>query len=299
MHATNPLGSVANRPFHLMAKPAGAACNLACSYCFYLSRWDQGKVQGMSDATLDRFIHDYITAQPGNEITFAWQGGEPTLLGVDYFRKVVELQRWHCPPGKTIANSMQTNGTLLDDAWCEFLARERFLIGLSCDGTPQLHDRRRVDRGGQATATRVIAAAERLRKHHVEFNVLCVVGSHNVDHPQQVYRFLQRLGTNFIQFIPLVESPQQRKFGNDKRDSLPNRCQTCQWRKLCHGGCPKHRFPAAPGALPAPHLCAGWMAFFAHAGPAFQRMSDLLRQQRAPAEVMQDRALLRTLGLSR
>lgn len=405
--------STASRPFHLMAKPAGAACNLACTYCFYLSRYDGGKVQGMDDATLERFVSEYIASHPGPEVTFAWQGGEPTLLGVDFFRRAVALQKRLCPPGKRIQNAFQTNGVLLDDAWCTFLREEGFLIGLSIDGPAKLHDRRRVDRGGKSTAERVKAAADRLVRNKVEFNILCVVGSHNAHAPQQVYRFLRRLGTPFLQFIPLVErrrtadphdfagpppedpdhpvdgtsvspeawgrfligvfdewlvadvgkvfirdldnwlgmwtglpsslcihaetcgdamaieadgsvyscdhyvypeyrlgrlgeqplaamveSAQQRRFGDDKRDRLPEKCRSCRWLKLCHGGCPKHIFPHERSAPPHPWLCQGWMDFFDHAAPAFQAMADLIARQQPPALVMQDRALLKRMGLA-
>ncbi len=158
----------------------------------------------MSDAVLERYVREYIHSQPVNEINFAWQGGEPTLLGVEFFRKAVALQQKFAD-GKIISNAIQTNGTLLDDEWCEFLAANKFLIGLSIDGPAELHDQYRVDKRQQPTFGAVMRGLEFLKKHRVEFNTLTVVNRANSKQPLEVYRFLKSIGSEFLQFIPLVE----------------------------------------------------------------------------------------------
>ena len=224
----NPPATDLQRGFHVLTKPIGPICNLDCKYCFYLEKerlypgsprgaadgsepggtgglTPQGKRQWrMSDEVLEEYIRQYIQAQPGPEIYFAWQGGEPTLLGVDFFRKAVALQR-EFAGGKTVSNALQTNGTLLDDAWCEFLAAERFLVGLSIDGPRECHDRYRVDKGQKPTFDRVRRGLELLQRHGVEFNTLTVVHRANSQQPLEVYRFLKSIGSRFLQFIPLVE----------------------------------------------------------------------------------------------
>lgn len=196
-------------PFHVMAKPGGAACNLDCSYCYYLGKQTLPGGPGagrMSDATLERFIADYIAAAPGDEVVFSWQGGEPSLLGLDFFRKAVALQRRHARPGLRVENDLQTNGTLLDDEWCSFLKEHRFLVGLSIDGPRELHDRHRTDKGGHPTFDRVFGAALLLQKHGVAFNTLTCVHRHNARRPIDVYRFLRdECGSTYMQFIPVVE----------------------------------------------------------------------------------------------
>jgi len=193
--------------FHIMTKPIGPICNLDCSYCFYLEKeklYPGTRHWAMSPDILERYVRQYIAAQPLDEIHFAWQGGEPTLLGVDFFRTVVALQQKYTA-GKTIHNALQTNGTLLDDAWCEFLAENHFLVGLSIDGPRELHDSYRVDKGGAPTFDRVLRGLDRLKAHHVDFNTLTVVHRRNSEHPLEVYRFLRDTGSGFIQFIPVVE----------------------------------------------------------------------------------------------
>jgi len=194
-------------PFHVMAKPIGPKCNLDCTYCFYLEKenlYPDTASFRMSDAVLERYIASYIAAQPGTEVNFAWQGGEPTLLGVDFFRKVVELQRRHAGR-RIISNALQTNGTLLDDDWGRFLRENHFLVGLSIDGPRELHDAYRVDRGQKPTFDRVLAGLDCLKRHGIEFNTLTVVHRQNSLHPSEVYRFLKEIGSGFMQFIPLVE----------------------------------------------------------------------------------------------
>ncbi len=401
-----------------MAKPTGPICNLACKYCFYLekenlypdqSRW------AMREDVLESFVRQYIEAQSVPVITFAWQGGEPTLLGVDFFRKVVEFQKKYSD-GKSVENAFQTNGVLLDDRWCEFLAENKFLIGLSVDGPREIHDHYRVNKGGEPTFDHVVRGMDFLKKHKVDFNTLTVVQRHNSCHPIEVYRFLRECGSGFIQFIPIVErvaqspgpdglvlispendnqasvsewsveplqygkflcaildewvrndvgqtfvqsfdialqawygmspglcvfsetcgtgmalehngdlyscdhyvypenrlgnilenpletlvnSPQQQKFGVDKRDLLPQVCRQCEFRFACNGECPKHRFVRTPdGEAGLNYLCPGYKLYFAHIAPYMKFMVDELREQRAPANVMawagdRDRAIAR------
>ncbi len=194
-------------PFHVMAKPAGPACNLRCSYCFYLEKkelFERAESVRMSDETLERFVREYIASQDTQEVSFAWQGGEPTLRGLDFYRKVVELQRRHAD-GRTIVNALQTNGMLIDDEWARFLAAEGFLVGISIDGPPEMHDVWRVDAGGRPTSERVLQGLQALQRHSVEFNTLTVVSATNVKHPLKVYRYLKEIGSRYLQFIPLVE----------------------------------------------------------------------------------------------
>ena len=195
---------------HVMAKPIGPICNLDCEYCFYLHKeelFPKGERWRMPEETLETFIRQYIEAQPSGvpEITFAWQGGEPTLLGVDFFRRAVELEKEHAPPGTKIVNALQTNGVLLDDEWCQFLKQENVLVGLSIDGPAELHDRYRYDKQGRPTFPAVLNALKRLKAHHVEFNALIVVNRHNGDHGKRVYTYLRDNGVQFLQFIPIVE----------------------------------------------------------------------------------------------
>ncbi|HEX5481970.1 MAG TPA: anaerobic sulfatase-maturation protein [Terriglobia bacterium] len=392
--------------FHIMTKPVGPICNLDCKYCFYLEK--EKLYPGQSDwkmpqDVLESYISQYIQAQSADTISFAWQGGEPTLLGVDYFCKVVELQQKYSD-GKRIENAFQTNGVLLDDRWGEFLAENKFLVGISIDGPGEIHDRYRVDKGGQPTFNRVMRGLRYLNKHGVEFNTLTVVQRHNSQHPLEVYRFLKEAGSGFMQFIPIVErvaprpsgaglvlispqdhqtaavsewsveptqygkflcrifdewvradvgrryiqifdvalemwlglpaslcvfretcggamalehngdlyscdhfvypenklgnimesplasmtaSPQQTKFGLDKRDALPRYCRECDVRFACNGECPKHRFTKTPdGEEGLNYLCAGYKLFFHHVGPYMQFMANELRHERPPANVM-------------
>jgi len=403
--------------FHIMAKPIGPICNLDCKYCFYLEKenlYPKTTNWSMAEDVLESYIRQYIEAQSVPVINFAWQGGEPTLLGLDYFRKVVEFEKKYAS-GKRIENALQTNGVLLDDLWCEFLAENKFLVGLSIDGPGELHDRYRVDKGGQPTFDRVMRGLRYLKKHGVEFNTLTVVQRYNSHHPLAVYHFLKEVGTGFVQFIPIVEriadspagngltlispsfeapakvspwsvepaqygkflcaifdewvrhdvgryyvqlfdvaleiwlgmepslcvfretcgaamaiehngdlyscdhfvypenklgniienplealvnSPQQTKFGQDKRDTLPRYCRECEVRFACNGECPKHRFIRTPdGEEGLNYLCAGYKIFFNHIDPYMRFMAEEFRQGRAPANVM-DWARQRDFGLS-
>jgi uncharacterized protein len=195
--------------FHAMVKPIGPVCNLECVYCYYLSKklfFPGDEKWRMPDEVLESFIRQYIEGQNYEEIIFSWQGGEPTLLGVDFFKKVVALEKKYCPPGTRIENDLQTNGLLLDDAWCAFLRDNGFLVGLSIDGPRRLHDRYRIDRSGQGSFDRVFAASKLLRKHGVTFNTLTVVNRENARYPLDVYRFLRdEVRSTRMQFIPIVE----------------------------------------------------------------------------------------------
>jgi len=194
--------------FHVMVKPGGSLCNLDCRYCYYLSkeRLYPGSDFRMDDSLLEAFIRQTIAAQEVPEVTFAWQGGEPTLMGLDFFREAVAYQQKYRKPGMRIINALQTNGTLLDDAWGQFFHDHHFLIGISIDGPPHLHDAYRRDKGGRPTFERVLRGVEVLKRHRVELNVLTCVNAANAPYPLDVYRFLRdEIGAAFIQFIPIVE----------------------------------------------------------------------------------------------
>ena len=382
--------------FHIMMKPRGAICNLDCEYCYFLSKefMYPGSRFRMADDLLEEYTKQYIEAQRVPEVTFAWQGGEPTLMGLDFFKRAVELQQKYKKPGMHVHNALQTNGTLLDDDWCRFFHDNDFLIGLSVDGPRELHDAYRVDKGGKPTFDKVMAGMHLMQRHKVEFNILTTVHAANADHPLEVYRFLRdEAKTQFMQFIPIVErdndtgyqegdtptnrsvtaeqygrfligifdewvrrdvgrvfvqifdvalaawtgnrpglcifeetcgsalamehngdlfscdhfvepnyrlgniqeipliemvaSAQQRKFGQDKRDLLPQYCLDCEVRFVCNGGCPKNRFITTPDGDPGlNYLCAGYRAFFNHVNRPMQIMAGELRHRRPPANVM-------------
>lgn len=193
--------------FHVMAKPIGPICNLDCKYCFYLEKealYPRVEKWAMREDVLDSYIRQYIEAHDSPVVHFAWQGGEPTLLGLDYYRRLVEIQNKYAD-GKGIQNAFQTNGVLLNDAWAQFFRENNFLIGISVDGPRELHDRFRVDKGGQPTFDRVMHGIDILKKNGVEFNTLTTVHGGNADSPLDVYRFLKENGSGYIQFIPVVE----------------------------------------------------------------------------------------------
>lgn len=410
-----PLQPPARPPFHAMAKPIGPVCNLACDYCFYLEKQNlhpAGHTFRMSDEVLEAFVRGYCQSQDTPTINFAWQGGEPTLMGVAFFRRAVELQRIHAA-GRPVTNSLQTNGVLLDDEWGEFLAANQFLVGLSIDGPSDLHDAHRRDKRGNPSFDSVMRGLEVLKKHRVEFNTLTVVNSLNGDRPLEVYRFLKEIGSVFHQYIPLVErasdprskqlglrlgappalgeptaatdpfavtgasvgpeqfgrflkaifdewvrhdvgtvfvqlfetalshwvgagsglcvfaetcgraviiehdgsvyscdhyvypdyhlgnvlsddlrslveSGSQRRFGDAKRDAVPDCCGHCDVAFICNGDCPKHRFvPAPPGDRPVSYLCLAYKALFRHMAPHLDTMAELLHRQLSPAGIME------------
>jgi len=382
--------------FHLLAKPTGAICNLDCAYCFFLSKemLYPGSRFRMADELLETYIRQLIESHRTPEVMVAWQGGEPTLMGLDFFRRSIELERRYARPGQRITNTIQTNGTLLDDEWGAFLKENGFLVGISIDGPREMHDAYRVDKGGKPTFDRVMTGLGYLQEHGVEWNALTTVHAANGDQGREVYRFLRDgCGASFIQFIPIVErpapggiptgsdvtdrsitaegygrflidvfeewvrrdvgevyvqmfdmalanwhgvppglcvhsetcglalalehngdlyscdhfvesehllgnindthmlelvaSPRQRDFGRDKRDALPLYCLRCDVRFACRGGCPKDRFVRTPDGEPGlNYLCAGLKAFFHHVDGPMRMMSELLRETRAPAEIV-------------
>jgi uncharacterized protein len=194
--------------FHLLAKPSGSTCNINCTYCFFLSKealYPNDKSR-MSQATLEAYISQLLDAHRTREVTVAWQGGEPTLMKLEFFERAVELVEKHRRSDQVIEHTFQTNGLLLDDAWCAFFKKHKFLVGLSVDGPRELHDAYRRDRRGQGTFDLVMRGWRRLRDHGVEFNILCTVNAANQDHGRTVYCFFfDELGAKWIQFIPIVE----------------------------------------------------------------------------------------------
>jgi uncharacterized protein len=406
----------ANAPpgFHLLAKPSGSTCNIDCTYCFFLSKESlyPDEQHRMSEATLEAYIRQLLESHRMPQVTVAWQGGEPTLMKLDFFRRSVELVERYRQPGQTVKHTFQTNGLLVDDDWCAFFKKHDFLVGLSVDGPRELHDTYRVDRRGQGTFDRVMDGWRHLREHQVDFNVLCTVNAANQHQGRDVYRFFRdAMGARWVQFIPIIErateetlqiankgwseqpgrqrllytqtgnlvtertvgaeqygrflvdvfeewvrrdvgevyvqlfdvtleayfgrhllcihaptcglgpaleyngdlyscdhyveprykignihqthlldlvaSPEQRKFGQDKLDTLTTQCRNCEVRSLCNGGCPKDRFALSRDGEPGQnYLCAGLELFFKQTRPAMQEMARLLQQRRAPAEIM-------------
>lgn len=404
------------RSFHLMVKPTGAVCNLDCTYCYYLSKESlyPGSPFRMSDEVLESYLRQLLRAVETPEVQIAFQGGEPTLIGLDFFQKAVELAERCRKRGQKLTYSLQTNGTLIDEAWCRFFKRHEFLVGLSIDGPKEAHDAHRVNKGGKGTFDRVLEAWELLKRHGVDVNVLCTVHSANQDRGLEVYRFFRdALGAEFIQFIPIVERateddlalaergwharvggdrplyeqkgdrvtsrsvspeaygrflcgvfdewvardvgqvfvqmfdvtlgayfgmhslcifaptcgeamalehngdlyacdhfvepryrlgnilerrledlvalPQQRKFGRDKRDTLPKFCRVCEVRFACNGGCPKDRLAMTPDGEPGlNYLCSGLMAFFRHSLPKMERMASLVKSGRPASDILRE-----------
>lgn len=387
--------------FHLLAKPTGAICNLDCAYCFFLDKetFYPGSKFRMSEPVLEQYIRQLIESHRTDSVNIAWQGGEPTLMGLDFYRRAMTLVEKYRRPGMTFLHTMQTNGTLLDDEWAAFFAQHHFLLGISIDGPAPLHDIYRVDKGGKPSFDKVMRGLRLLQKHGVDYNVLTTVNRVNGDYPLEVYRFLRdEVGTTWMQFIPVVErinadgltlfqegttvsdrsvrpeqfgrflstifdewvrhdvgtvyvqtfeaalsnwlglgnsgmcvfnatcgtglaiehngdlyscdhfvepkfllgniqethlielvaSPQQVKFGLDKRDTLPRYCRECNVRFACHGECPKNRFILTPdGEQGLNYLCAGFMAFFHHVDFPMKIMAGLIRRKREAREVMQ------------
>ena len=410
----NGLPEKAPPGFHLLAKPSGSTCNIDCTYCFFLSKDElyPNEKHRMSDSTLEVYIRQLLESHRAPNVTVAWQGGEPTLMKLDFFKRAVELVEKHRRPGQVVQHTFQTNGILIDDDWCVFFKEHNFLVGLSVDGPRELHDTYRVDRMKQGTFDKVMKGWRFLRKHGVEFNVLCTVNAANQTHGRMVYRFFRdEMGAKWIQFIPVVEraseetiqianmgwseqpgrkrllytqsgnlvtnrsvggeqygrflvdifeewvrhdvgkvfvqmfdvtleayfgrhrlcihaptcgygpaleyngdlyscdhfveprfrlgnihethmlkmvaSAQQRRFGDDKRDSLTAQCKSCAVRPLCNGGCPKDRFTTSRDGEPGQnYLCAGLELFFAHTMPAMRRMAELFQQGHPASEIM-------------
>jgi len=193
--------------FHLMTKPAGPDCNLQCRYCFYLEKealYKTSTRHRMSAQTLETYIRQYCESQTTPELTFAWQGGEPSLMGVGFFEKAVDLQKKYAG-GRPVHNAFQTNGILLDNEWCKFLKREQFLVGLSLDGPRFVHDKFRVNRAGKPSFDQVMKTLKRFKCHGVEFNTLTCITRQSAPHAAEIYTFLKEAGARFMQFIPIIE----------------------------------------------------------------------------------------------
>jgi uncharacterized protein len=399
--------------FHLLAKPTGAVCNLDCSYCFFLSKemLYPGSRFRMADELLETYLRQLIQAHAQvPEVTIAWQGGEPTLMGIDFFRRSIELAKKYLRPRQRAAYTIQTNATLVDQEWADFFGEHDFLVGVSIDGPRELHDAYRVDKGGKGSFDKVVRGLGFLQRAGVEWNALTTIHAANAEHGRDVYCFLRdELGARFVQFIPIIErvaqperdgtalwsswrdrplyvqegdavtgrsvtaeqygrflidvfeewvrrdvgtvyvqmfdvalanwvgeppslcvhsetcglalalehtgdlyscdhfvepkhklgnirmthmlelvdSPQQRQFGLDKREMLPRYCRECDVRFACHGGCPKDRFISTPDGEPGlNYLCTGFKDFFRHVDAPMRTMGALLARNRPPAEIM-------------
>lgn len=381
------------QPFSVMAKPVGSLCNMKCSYCYYsaasrpgLHPDDKTSHHRMTDGSLERFISRYVEASEGPIVSFVWHGGEPALAGLDFYRRAVELQKRYLPGGWSCWNNLQTNGTLLDDEWCRFLAQNGFDVGVSIDGAQWVHDKFRKDINGNVTYARVKDAVCRLQANGIQPDLLCTVTSETASEPLAVYRALRDLKAGWIQFIPivrresgavtddsvtgdsygeflcavfdewalndigklsvqlfeetaqvwaggsaglcwmaptcgrvlvveqdcgvyscdhyvtpeyrigdlntgklaeLVDSPAQRRFGENKRDSLPAQCRSCQWLAVCNGGCPKDRFVLSGDGEPGlNYLCGGLRRFFSYVQPAINLVTTLGMRGMAPVDIM-------------
>ena len=217
-----PLPEGRHYRFHAMTKPSGAECNIDCDYCFYLHKTDlldHSAHARMNDQTLEQHVRQYIEGQTGEQVVFSWQGGEPTLMGLDFFHRVVSLQKKYAKAGQRIENDLQTNGIALDDAWITFLKENNFHVGLSIDGPRTLHDTYRKTRNGKSTFDYVVAAARMLNQAEIPFAALCVVNRVNAKHPKEVYRFLvDELGTWRVQFNPAVEPTSFKQSAPGKLD---------------------------------------------------------------------------------
>jgi len=215
----------ASREFHVFAKPVGSACNLRCSYCYYLGKKnlypDSGRFL-MADDILEKYIIQHIEASTEDIITFSWHGGEPLLASIGFFKKVLKFQKKYKPAGSTIVNGIQTNGTLLDERWCHFLAEKKFLVGISIDGPGEFHNQNRRTKGNNNTFLNVIRGYELLKNHGVLPEILCVVNANNVNHPLIVYNLFKQLGAEYMTFLPLVEQEPGLPTGVSKK-SVPSK----------------------------------------------------------------------------
>lgn len=203
------------KPLYVMLKPVGSACNLKCEYCYYLEKehlYPSSKDQMMSDVLLEKFTEEYLNSQTQNEVMFTWHGGEALLRPISFYKKAIELQKKY-GRGRQIENVLQTNGTMLNDAWCEFFKENNFLIGVSIDGPQEFHDEYRRNKGGLPTFVKVMKGIQLLKKHGVEYNAMAVVNDYNADYPVEFYQFFKKLDCRFIQFAPIVERIQHQDNG--------------------------------------------------------------------------------------
>lgn len=195
------------KPLYVMLKPAGAHCNLACKYCYYLEKdnlYDKSHRHIMSDEMLEQFTREYIEAQTMPQVLFTWHGGEPLMRSIDFYKKALALQKKYAR-GRRIDNVIQTNGTMLTDEWCEFFAQNNWLVGISIDGPQKYHDHYRLTSTGNPSWQKVMHGIELLKKHHVEWNAMAVVNAYNADHPLEFYHFFKDNGCQYLQFTPIVE----------------------------------------------------------------------------------------------
>jgi len=230
------------KPLYVMLKPVGSACNLNCEYCYYLEKehlYPSVKSQMMSDVLLEKFTEEYINSQTQNEIMFTWHGGEALLRPISFYKKALEFQKKY-GKGRHIENVLQTNGTMLTDAWCEFFKENNFLIGISIDGPQEFHDEYRRNKGGLPTFVKVMKGIQLLKKHGVEYNAMAVVNDFNADYPLEFYRFFKELDCRYIQFSPIVERLAPQRNGlklttpNEEAPVADFSVKPAQWGKfLC------------------------------------------------------------------
>jgi len=221
--AYNPL----SLPIYVMAKPVGPDCNLDCAYCYYLDKeklYSERQQHLMSDELLEKYTQEYINSQPTPDVLFTWHGGEPLLRDISFYQKAIAYQQRY-GRGRNIVNTLQTNGTLLNDEWCRFFKDNHFLIGISIDGPEHCHDIYRKNKGGLGTFAQVMKGINLLKKHGVDFNTMSVIHNYNAEYPLEVYHFLKDIGSGYMQFSPIVERQGKRQDGltllspNDKNDT--------------------------------------------------------------------------------
>lgn len=213
------------KPLYVMLKPAGAHCNLACKYCYYLEKnnlYQNSHRHLMSDEMLEQFTREYIEAQTMPQVLFTWHGGEPLMRSIDFYKKALALQKKYAH-GKQIDNVIQTNGTLLTDEWCEFFAKNHWLVGISIDGPQEYHDHYRVTPAGKPSWEKVMQGIQLLKKHHVEWNAMAVVNAYNAEHPLEFYHFFRDNGCQYLQFTPIVERLTEHEDGRILASLADNR----------------------------------------------------------------------------
>ena len=213
------------KPLYVMLKPAGAHCNLACKYCYYLEKnnlYQNSHRHLMSDEMLEQFTREYIEAQTMPQVLFTWHGGEPLMRSIDFYKKALELQKKYAH-GKQIDNVIQTNGTLLTDEWCEFFAKNQWLVGISIDGPQEYHDHYRVTPAGKPSWEKVMQGIQLLKKHRVEWNAMAVVNAYNAEHPLEFYHFFRDNGCQYLQFTPIVERLTEHEDGRTLASLADNR----------------------------------------------------------------------------
>ena len=213
------------KPLYVMLKPAGAHCNLACKYCYYLEKnnlYQNSHRHLMSDETLEQFTREYIEAQTMPQVLFTWHGGEPLMRSIDFYKKALALQKKYAH-GKQIDNVIQTNGTLLTDEWCEFFAQNHWLVGISIDGPQEYHDHYRVTPAGKPSWEKVMQGIQLLKKHRVEWNAMAVVNAYNAEHPLEFYHFFRDNGCQYLQFTPIVERLTEHEDGRTLASLADNR----------------------------------------------------------------------------